>query len=351
MANNQKIKKYNVIDLFCGIGGFSKGFQMVGFDIKMGIDNWPVALETFKRNHNGVDAVLEDLVELPDSFYERIPYKVDVIIAGPPCQGFSMAGKREVEDIRNKLFREVIRAARILNPEVVIIENVSGILSMKNRDGQLVKDRIISDLESLDYNVKVQLLIASDYGVPQNRKRVIFVATKRDNFRYPTPNGFGITAGDALSNIPDVDQEEYLPPKNEFQKVMSNGFTKIYNHEAMRHNADVLNRIKHVPQGGNWKDIPPHIYNVGGEHSNNYRRLDPDKPSITIKHATKSMIISPYFDRVITAREAARLQSFPDDFILEGTKFEQHQQLANAVPPILGREIAKSVKEYLNEDF
>lgn len=349
MENIQKIKKYNVIDLFCGIGGFSKGFQMEGFDIKIGIDNWPVALETFKRNHDGVKAVLEDLTELPDTFYKEIPYKIDVIIAGPPCQGFSMAGRREVEDIRNKLFMEVIRAAKLLNPEVVIIENVSGILSMKNNNGELVKDRIIKDLKSLGYHAKYQLLIASDYGVPQSRKRVIFVATKQDTFKYPSPNGFGMTVGKALSNIPDVGEEEYLPPENKFQELMSNGFTKIYNHEAMRHNEAVLNRIRHVPPGGNWKDIPPHIYNVGGEHSNNYRRLDPNKPSITIKHATKSMIISPYFDRVITAREAARLQSFPDDFILEGTKFEQHQQLANAVPPILGREIAKSVKEYLNE--
>ncbi len=349
MTDTRVQEKYNVIDLFCGIGGFSKGFQMEGFNIRMGVDNWPVALKTFKKNHNGVEAVLEDLTKLPNSFYKKIPYKVDVIIAGPPCQGFSMAGKREVEDIRNRLFQEVIRAARFLNPEIVIIENVSGILSMKNKDGEFVKDRIIKDLKSLGYHAKYQLLIASDYGVPQSRKRVIFVATKKDSFKYPTPNGFCITVEKALSNIPDVDSKEYLPPKNDFQRMMSNGFKKIYNHEPMRHSEAVLNRIRHVPQGGNWKDIPPHIYNVGGEHSNNYRRLDPNKPSITIKHATKSMIISPYFDRVITAREAARLQSFPDDFILEGTKFEQHQQLANAVPPILGREIAKSVKEYLNE--
>lgn len=349
MLNKSSSKKYNVIDLFCGIGGFSKGFQMQGFDIKMGIDNWAVALETFKKNHKGVDAVLEDLVELPDSFYKKIPYNVDIIIAGPPCQGFSMAGKREIEDIRNKLFKEVIRATKLLNPEVVIIENVSGILSMRNQNGKLVKDCILEDLKALGYYVKCQLLVASDYGVPQHRKRVVFVATKEDHFKYPIPSGYIITAGEALSNIPDIGNEEYMAPINKFQKLMSHGFKKIYNHEAMRHNNEVLNRIRHVPQGGNWRDIPSEIYNVGGEHSNNYRRLDPSKPSITIKHATKSMIISPFYDRVITAREAARLQSFPDDFILEGTKFEQHQQLANAVPPLLGKAIANSVKEYLNE--
>ena len=116
----------------------------------------------------------------------------------------------------------------------------------------------------------------------------------------------------------------------------------------MRHNEKVMQRIVNVPQGGNWQDLPPELYDVGGTHSNNYRRLHPDKPSITIKHAVKSMIIHPEFDRVVTAREVARLQSIPDSFIIEGNKTDQHQQLANAVPPLLGYEIGKQVIKKLN---
>jgi DNA (cytosine-5)-methyltransferase 1 len=220
---------------------------------------------------------------------------------------------------------------------------------MKTSEGVYVKDEIIEDLKELGYKADYQLLVASDYGVPQNRKRVIFIGRKNNGYQYPQVHPKKVGVGEALSNIPDTDKEEYLPPENSFQKLMSNGKSKIFNHEPMNHSEPVLNRIRHVPQGGNWQDIPPKVYNVGGNHSNNYRRLDPNEPSITIKHATKSMIISPYFDRVITAREAARLQSFPDDFVLEGTKFEQHQQLANAVPPLLGVAIAKSVRRYLDE--
>ena len=141
--------KPTVIDLFCGIGGFSKGFEMAGFDVLFGIDNWEVAINTFKNNHNNTEGILGDLTELEDNFFSEYKGKVDVIIAGPPCQGFSMCGKREVGDKRNELFNEVVRAVKIINPKVVIIENVVGLLSMKNVDGDNVKDVIKKEFNEI----------------------------------------------------------------------------------------------------------------------------------------------------------------------------------------------------------
>lgn len=341
------IIKKGVLDLFCGIGGFSKGFEKAGFEIKYGIDNWTIALETFKKNHQDSIAINSDVGSVSDAFYKKIKKDIGVIIAGPPCQGFSMAGKRETGDPRNKLFAEVIRAAKNIEPEIVIIENVVGILSMTDIEGKSIKDNIIQSLNNIGYNVVYKVLNAHDFSVPQSRRRVIFIASKRDSLEdiYPIPKKIQVTVGDAFENIPDVDETKYKKPKTPFQKEMSDSSIKIFNHKAMKHNDMVIKRIKNVPQGGNWQDIPKKIYNVGGIHSNNYRRLDPNRPSVTIKHATKSMIIHPHYDRVITAREAARLQSIPDNFIICGSVSEQHQQLANAVPVLLGFEIAKSLKK------
>ena len=340
--------KPTVIDLFCGIGGFSKGFEMAGFDVLFGIDIWDIAIDTFQQNHKNTEGILADLTELDDDFFKQYTDKVDVIIAGPPCQGFSMCGKREVGDKRNELFQEVVRAVKLTNPKVVIIENVVGLLSMQNVDGEDVKGLIVSELEELGYETKYKILDASEHGVPQKRKRVIFIGSRIGDIGFPKPKDKKVTVGEALSNIPDTDSEYYDNPTNSFQEIMSDGEKKIYNHDPMKHNGKVLKRIENVPQGGNWQDIPPEIYDVGGTHSNNYRRLDPKKPSITIKHAIKSMIIHPNFDRVITAREAARLQSIPDSFIIQGNKTAQHQQLANAVPPLLGYEIGKEIIKKLN---
>ena len=338
------MEKIGVLDLFCGIGAFSKGFEMAGFDIVAGVDSWDVALETFKNNHDS-EAVLMDLTRADDDFFRKYEEMVDVIIAGPPCQGFSMCGQRKTSDKRNRLFEEVVRAVKIIKPSVVVIENVVGLLSMTNTDGKDVKEVIYESFNQLGYEVKHEILDASMYGVPQKRKRVIFLISENGDIDFPSPYEYVVSVGDGLSNIPDVDEEYYHSTTNAYQELMSYRENVIYNHEAIRHNRMVLERIRHVPQGGNWQDIPPELYNVGGMHSNNYRRLDPNKPSITLKHAAKSMIIHPVYDRVVTAREVARLQSIPDSFKIMGNKSEQHQQLANAVPPLLGYAIAGEIRK------
>ena len=355
------VKKPTVVDIFCGIGGFSRGFETAGFDSVVGIDNWDVAMDTFKRNHRNVQTIIGDVKKLDEKDFKKIAQS-DVVIAGPPCQGFSMSGKRDPNDIRNTLFEQVVRVVSKVSPKIVVIENVVGLLSMRAPQGRMVKDVIYEKLEEMGYTVEHKVLDASEYGVPQSRKRVIFIASRIGPVGFPPathsakPSSllFGseqkkrVTVGDALSNIPDIGKDAYLKPKNDYQELMaSERLNKIYNHERVNHGSSIVKRMSLVPKGGNWKDIPPEHYGVGGNHSNNYRRLDPDKPSVTLKHANKSMIIHPEHDRSLSVREVARLQSFDDSFILEGNKYDQHQQLANAVPPLLGFAIARHIKRHL----
>jgi DNA (cytosine-5)-methyltransferase 1 len=287
---------FKVVDLFCGVGGFSYGFLMTKkFEVVLGVDIWETALNTFKVNHEGTNLLKADITELPDDYWEKLSQQIDVIIAGPPCQGFSMSGKRQANDERNSLFKEVIRATKVLNPKYVVIENVVGLLSMKNTEGLNIKDLIYSEFENIGYKVKHKILNSADYLVPQLRRRVIFIASKDYEVTFPKEivnKESYTTVEQALSNIPDNGQK-YLEPRFNYQKLMR-GNEEIKNNEMPNHNELVLKRMKSIPLGGNWKDIPEEFGNGGGKHSNNYRKLNPKKPSITIKHATKSMIIHPW---------------------------------------------------------
>lgn len=341
------MKKYKVIDLFCGIGGFSYGFEMTKrFEVVCAADIWDVAINTYKENHTNkkIELLLQDLTTLDTNFWTKYNSKVDVIIAGPPCQGFSMSGKREIGDSRNSLFEEVIKISEIVNPKYIVIENVVGLLSMKTIDGLNVKDVIISEFNRIGYKSDFKILNAADYGVPQARKRVVFIASKDYQISFPTPifnpKNY-ITVGDALGNI-DPDGDLYFEPTTKFQKEMS-GRKEILNHNRRISNELVTKRMSYIPEGGNWKDIPKELGTGGGVHSNAYKRLDRKLPSVTIKHAAKAMIIHPLRNRILTVREVARLQSFNDNFILTGSNSDQHQQLANAVPPLLGKAIAKEL--------
>ena len=341
------MEKYKVIDLFCGIGGFSYGFEMTKkFEVVCAADIWDVAINTYKNNHKNkkLDLLLRDLTTMDSEYWNKYANKVDVIIAGPPCQGFSMSGKRTIGDERNSLFEEVIKISEIVNPKYVVIENVVGLLSMQTEDGINVRDLIISEFERIGYKAEYKILNAADFGVPQARKRVVFVASKEGKISFPKPYlkpERYVTVGDALGNI-DPDGDLYLEPTTKFQKLMS-GRSDIQNHIRRESNELVTKRMSFIPEGGNWKDIPLELGTGGGVHSNAYKRLDSKLPSVTIKHAAKAMIIHPLRNRILTVREVARLQSFNDDFVITGNGSDQHQQLANAVPPLLGKAIAEEL--------
>lgn len=346
---------YNVLDLFAGCGGLSSGFNFdLNFTINLANDIWKPAYETYTFNHPKVPFILDDIKNLSsDILNTYFPNGVDVIIGGPPCQGFSMCGTRDIDDERNKLFYEYARIVSITKPYLFIMENVKGLLSMKNRLGNLIIDVIVDVFSEIGYNLDYKVINSKYYDVPQSRERVIIVGVRKainKKFEYPEKNTKFISVGEALEGLTEVSSVNGECIINEYSSSYIKNLVKskkIYNHEVPSHKKDVVNRMSYVPQGGNWKNIPEE-YRVGGTHSNAYKRLDPKLPSVTIKHAYKSMIIHPWENRCLSVREVARLQSFKDDFIFKDSKTSQYQQLANAVPPNLSKALAISVKNFLD---
>ena len=355
------MKRYSVLDLFAGCGGLALGFHSnKKFNINLANDIWKPARDTYTFNFPDVPFILDDIKNLSkENISNYFPNGVDVIIGGPPCQGFSMCGARNVEDARNTLFYEYARLVGELRPYLFIMENVKGILSMKNPEGKMVINEVKKEFSKKGYNVECDILNTKNYGVPQARERVIIVGTRNDlNTEFQYPNNIMKrykTVKEALTGLPNessLDGKLSLDKNNTYikniNKLMDKKENKIYNHEIPMHHKDIVNRMSFVPQGGNWQNIPQK-FRVGGIHSNAYRRLKDNEPSVTIKHAYKSMIIHPNYDRCLSVREVARIQSFPDSFIFKNSKTSQYQQLANAVPPLFSRVLSDSVESYLEK--
>lgn len=343
--------KPTVIDLFSGCGGLSLGFEKAGYKILAGVDNWSDALKTFSHNHEDSRAILNDLstLDIKSFIKEEKLKKVDIVIGGPPCQGFSIAGKRIVDDERNMLYKSFLAFVKELKPKVFLMENVPNIMSMGKG---VVKDAILEDFTSIGYNVSTKILLASDFGVPQNRKRAFFIGVKdnKQKFEFPEPTQTEkINTKDAISDLPDIDLEDGvkypLPPISPFQKAMRNGNKYLYNHQLTNHKPKTVEIISLVPDGGNYKNLPK---NLQGTRKVNiaWTRLNSKKPSFTIDTGHRHHFHYKY-NRVPTVRESARIQSFPDDFIFLGSKTSQYKQVGNAVPPILSRVLAQSIKKYL----
>lgn len=341
------IKKKTVLDLFSGCGGMSLGFEQAGFEIKLGIDNWNDALLTFKKNHKNSNILEDDLSLLEPS--EIGIDSIDVIIGGPPCQGFSIAGKRIVDDERNDLYKSFVRFVDYFKPKAFVMENVPNILSMGNG---AVKSKIINDFVGLGYSVNCQMLMSSDYGVPQNRKRAFFVGIKNnENFEFPKLiDERKITSKEAISDLPDVsiaDGAKYpLPPNSNYQKEVRNASKYLFNHQLTEHKEKTVKIISLVPDGGNYKNLPEHLKETRKVNIA-WTRLNSQKPSFTIDTGHRHHFHY-RFNRVPTVRESARIQSFPDDFIFLGSKTSQYKQVGNAVPPLLAKSLANKLKEYLH---
>lgn len=348
------MSKLNVLDLFCGAGGLSFGFEKAGFNIVLGIDNDAKALETFVLNHNGSKAICGDITQI--NYEEQIKpmldgKKIDVIIGGPPCQGMSLSGPRKFDDPRNKLYLSYIRLVKEIQPRAFVIENVPGLVGLF---GGQIKDSIIEKFTEMGYRIDYRILCAADYGVPQNRKRVIFVGTKSGEFRYPEYNSNVVTCDMALSDLPSLEYElgdeilEYvLSPQNSYQQLMRENSDKVWNHIAAKHSDKVKNIISLVPDGGNYKDLPDKYRNSRNFHVA-WTRFASNKPAPTIDTGHRHHFHYKY-NRVPTVRECARLQSFPDDFKFLGNKTQQFRQVGNAVPPLMAKAIAEQVMKMLEE--
>lgn len=348
----------NAIDLFAGCGGLSKGFMDAGYNIIVGVDNDQAALNTFVKNHNGAKALNADLSK-QETFDEIVRIagekSIDVIIAGPPCQGFSLTGPRNFDDPRNKLYLAVLEMVRQYNPKGFIIENVPGMATMYN--GQ-VKDEVLRRFREMGYNIDCKILCAADYGVPQMRKRLVYMGVRNDigepHFPNPilSPDKY-VSCRDALDDLPSredelgIESDSYIQePRTEYQKKMRGKCDILSNHVATAHKQFVKDTIALVPEGGNWRDLPEGVGESRKFHEA-WTRYDGSKPSRTIDTGHRNHFHYQY-NRVPTIRENARLQSFPDDFVFTGTKTQQNRQVGNAVPPLLGYHLGKALLKILD---
>lgn len=348
------MSNYNAIDLFCGAGGLSYGFESAGFDILLGIDNDKKALETFEKNHKGAKSICGDISKITYADIQKIigSQRIDLIVGGPPCQGMSLSGPRRIDDPRNKLYLSYIRLVEEIQPRAFVIENVPGLVSLF---GGQIKDSIIEKFTAMGYSVKYQLLCAADYGVPQSRKRVVFVGTKDGvEFQYPEKSLEQVSCEMALSDLPPLvdelgeERSEYAaPPANPYQELMRVRSTVVYNHVAAAHSDKVKKIISMVPDGGNYKSLPEEYRETRNFHVA-WTRFASSKPAPTIDTGHRHHFHYKY-NRVPTVRECARLQSFPDDFVFLGNKTQQFRQVGNAVPPLMAQAIANQVKVMLEE--
>jgi len=341
-----------MIDLFSGCGGLSFGFEQAGFECIVGVDFDKPALKTFKYNHPNANAMHLDLskeesiIEITSKVGDR---KINLIVAGPPCQGFSLSGNRNETDNRNTLFYSVFKLAAIVKPKYIVIENVMGIATLYKGKA---KKAILDEFEKLGYTCSEKLLYAPDYGIPQIRKRMFFVGVLgKKTFEFPQPTHHKanyIKCWDAISDLPSLEDDlgsevsEYLSePLSIYQEEMRAGSKKLFNHVGTKHNNLVVSVIKQVPEGGNHKDLPEGV-GTSRKFNEAWTRYHSRKPSKTIDTGHRNHFHYKW-NRVPTARENARLQSFPDRFQFVGPKTQQYKQIGNAVPPLLGYVLGKKI--------
>lgn len=359
--NMRQERSLRCVDLFCGAGGLSCGLSMAGIETVLGIDFDATAIRTFNENKLG-KGVVADLEKLSsEKIRELCKGPVDLIVGGPPCQGFSLSGFRNKDDKRNRLYKSFVRIVQDLSPRGFLLENVPGLVSLF---GGKVRDSIIREFSKLGYCVKYQILRASDYGVPQHRRRVVFVGLREGIFNFPEPTHFKdpilgqsrmVTCKDALDDLPLLSTGEFLgseiqayrsAPKNDFQRTMRKSSNVVLNHIAAKHSDVVRKTISLVPAGKNYKALPSNLRESRNFHVA-WTRFPENEPSPTIDTGHRHHFH--YSEcRVPTVRECARLQSFPDDFRFTGNKTQQFRQVGNAVPPLMAMALGQSLKKALS---
>jgi DNA (cytosine-5)-methyltransferase 1 len=363
-----------VIDLFCGAGGLSEGFRQAGYEVVVGNDCFEAAGYTFSHTHPKAQFFDGPIQNYSASDFLKAAGlqagELDVLVGGPPCQGFSVYNhQRGLHDERSSLYLQYLRVVEGLRPDWIVLENVTG---MTSAGGGAAVDAIVSGLRSLGYDVRAEILRAEEYGVPQERRRIVFIGNRLGlPIAYPNPShGFGarrfVTVRDAISDLPALENGEdrgvqayACEPQSEFQRDLRASSNSVTNHSAAKLAGVNLERLKHIPQGGSWRDIPVDLLPAGmklakrSDHTKRYGRLNWDGLASTI--LTKcdphwGAYFHPEQDRTLTVREAARLQSFPDWFEFKGSRTDQYVQVGNAVPPLLGQAVARTIKR-LSEGY
>lgn len=330
-------EKLKVLGLFSGAGGLDMGFKEAGFEIIGSSDIWNESQKTMELNFPKIPFLckdittvrIEEILELTNNVYP------DVIVGGPPCQGFSISGDKNSSDPRNKLFESYVRLVDVLSPKCFVFENVKGIKTMFK--GRYLKT-VANSFSKIGYNIYVKVMNSSDYGVPQNRERVIIFGSKIDKkFSYPKPSNKAIGKLKARKNVEDAIGDLVQVSHNEFP-----------NHLILNHSDIVKERYKYIPEGGKLPppdQLPKTIRRKN--FGNTYVRLDRKKPSPTMVPGNNAFPVHPTLNRSLTPREAARIQSFPDNFIFSGNRKNQCKLVGNAVPPLLAANLAIEIKKYL----
>ena len=373
----------NIIDLFSGCGGMSLGFEMAGLPtiIANEIDEW--AGDTFEKNHPNTRLFRGDIRDIKDwdaLVPAKIRGKIDGVIGGPPCQGFSLSGNRDAHDPRNSLFMEFLRCVKHFRPKFFVMENVKGLLSMKTADRSSVIEIILDEFSQAGYKTSYSILNSAWFGAPQLRERVFIIGVAEkfpfnESLIFPQQeiqSDDYVTVDMAVSDLPPIEsgegeerQEYPAPPQNDYQIWVRKNSTSVFNHVAMRHTDRLIERFKVIKPGQS-------VAHVSEEHSalkrgnpkiksgkvfgQNNMRVFPNFPSPTVAASFQSNFIHPHLNRNFTAREGARLQSFPDNYVFMGKRttmsweksLSQYQQIGNAVPPLLAKAIAKNISEYFS---
>ncbi|MBN2575232.1 MAG: DNA cytosine methyltransferase [Deltaproteobacteria bacterium] len=381
--------RFTAIDLFSGAGGISLGLHAAGFDVLLAND-WDVAsARSYRRNFPKTPFIEEDIRKVSGrrilAKAKAAPREVDLLVGGPPCQGFSIIGARVVHDERNDLFRDFLRIGEALKPRCMVIENVTGLATLAQ--GAIMRE-ILDGFRQLGYTAGFAELLAAQYGVPQMRWRMVFVGFRKDlsiepSMGFPKPthgsrgigelipnctipagdmNGF-ITTREAIGDLPPVGPGKLVPeytgrPRSAYQHEMRSGLTtELYNHYAPKLSPKNMARISALKEGQDWRDLPRELLPEGmrralrKDHTRRYSRMTwsgvPRSIITRFRDPKSGEYTHPEQDRTISIREAARIQSFPDRFAFEGSYSEQYDQVGNAVPPKLAAAIALEVKRCL----
>lgn len=348
-----------VADLFAGVGGLSQGFIKAGCVVAIAIEFDKEIANAYKKNHPLTDVYAEDITKLDFKEIHKKHPTIDIVMGGPPCQGFSQKGKRlSLKDSRNFLFQQFVKFVKEFSPKYFVLENVPNIITTANG---FFKNQIIDSFNKLGYEVCCDVLKASDFGVPQDRRRAVFLGEKgKLEISLPLPTGEKNTIKDAIYDLPFIESGEgdeisfyTKDPTSAYQKELRNNETVLHNHVATKHSNKAIEKLKLIPKGKGKEVLPPELL-TKSIYSGTWSRLIESgiAPTITTRFDTPSSgrFTHPVLNRCLTIREAARIQSFPDTFVFYGSKSSQMKQVGNAVPPRLSYAIAKAIVDNENRD-
>ncbi|GHT99720.1 cytosine-specific methyltransferase [Spirochaetia bacterium] len=351
--------KKNIIgmDLFAGAGGLSLGASMAGIDVRLAVEKDSYAAATYIHNHPQTTMINDDIKKIKKIDIELEEGSTKLLFGGPPCQGFSTSNQRtrNKDNPANWLFKEFIRIAKIWEPDWIVFENVRGIVETEKG---LFLNTITKSFEKAGYTCSWKVLNASDFGIPQTRSRFFLIASKHGHcIELPENNEkSSITVKQAIEDLPSLKNGANInfmnyqgSPNSDYIKQLRGNLAGCTGHLVTRNSNLVLNRYNYIPAGGNWEDIPDELMQNYKDknrcHTGIYHRLHPDSPAVTIGNYRKAMLIHPWEDRGLSVREAARIQSFPDSYEFKGSIGFQQQQVSNAVPPSLAKEVFKLIIE------